>query len=177
MKLSIIAALAAVALSGTSFRAEACNPLADNFGRHVAPAILPAAMLAKNHPATGAQSTIVGLWHQVRTASDGTAFTEGFETWTPGGSEFELVNHPPITGDVCVGVYTRHDRMYDITVHVAWLYDMNSNFVGTLSLTQQSKLAKDGNSYTGPFDAKFYDPNGNLFQEVTGTSVGDRLVQ
>jgi hypothetical protein len=30
------------------------------------------------------------------------------------------------------------------------------------------KLSKDGMSYTGPFDQKYYDVNGNLVNEVTG---------
>jgi hypothetical protein len=38
-------------------------------------------------------------------------------------------------------------------------------------------VSSDGNSYTGTFDAKFYDPTGTLFNEVTGTTTADRLVQ
>jgi len=61
--------------------------------------------------------------------------------------------------------------------HVAWLYDLNNNFVGTLNITQKTRLSEDGNSYTGPFDAKFFDPSGKLFQEITGTAAAERLVQ
>jgi hypothetical protein len=178
MRLFTIAALATASLAATSFRAEACNPLVGhNFGKHVAPTTLPAAMLAKNHPATPGPHTIVGLWHMVRTASDGSLFTEGFDMWNLGGTELELTNHPPAVGNVCIGVYTVHGRDYDLTTHVAWLYDLNNNFDGTLNIAQTNKLARDGNSYDGQFDAKFYDPNGVLFMEVTGTAHADRLVQ
>jgi hypothetical protein len=61
--------------------------------------------------------------------------------------------------------------------HLALLYDLNNNLVGTLNITQKSRLSEDGNSYTGAFDAKFFDPGGKLFQEITGTAAAERLVQ
>jgi hypothetical protein len=176
MRLSIVAALAATALAGSSLRAEACNPLlSKNYGRHVAPSIVPAAMLAKSHPGTGAQGSIVGLWHDVHTASDGTLFLEGYDSWNRTGTESELGNLPPATGDLCVGVWRQHGTTVDLTAHVAWLYDLNNNFVGTLDITEKNKVSADGNSYTGTFDAKFFDPTGAQFQEVTGTTTAERL--
>jgi hypothetical protein len=43
-------------------------------------------------------------------------------------------------------------------------------------MSQTDKVTGKGNNYTGTFDAKFYDPNGNLVNEVTGTSAAERLV-
>jgi hypothetical protein len=43
-------------------------------------------------------------------------------------------------------------------------------------MTQTNKVSKDGNSYSGNFDAKFYDTSGNQFMEIAGTSAADRLV-
>jgi hypothetical protein len=176
VKLSIVAALAFATLAASPFRAEACNPMLNkNFGKHVAPAILPAAMLAKNHPATGGQASIVGLWHDVHTASDGTLFLEGYDTWNRTGTESELGNLPPTAGALCVGVWKQHGKTVDLTAHVTWLYDLNNNFVGTLDITEKNKVSEDGNSYTGTFDAKMYDPSGTLFNETTGTTKADRL--
>jgi hypothetical protein len=178
MKFAIAAALAIIAFGATPKPANACNPsLAASFGKHVAPAVVPAAMLARNNPVTSARTSIVGLWHDVRTASDGTLFMEGYDTWHRDGTEIELANLPPATGSVCVGSWKWHGKSADLTTHVAWLYDLNNNFVGTLNITQTTKLSSDGNSYTGTFDAKFFDPNGNLFQETTGTAAAERLVQ
>jgi hypothetical protein len=178
MKRSHVAALAVAALAASALQAHACNPmLAKNFGKHVPPASLPAAMLARNNPAAGNPLSTVGLWHDVRTASDGTLFMEGYDTWNRDGTEIELANLPPATGNVCVGVWVRRGNTVALRAHVAWLYDLNNNFVGTLDITQTSKVAADGNSYTGTFDAKFFDPNGNQFQEVTGTTAAERLVQ
>ncbi len=178
MKFHLIAASALAILAGGSFRAEACNPMASkNYGKHVAPTILPAAMLAKNAPHARTAGTIVGLWHDVHTASDGTLFLEGYDTWNDDGTENELGNLPPATGDLCVGSYTKHGKTISLNTHVAWLYDPNGNYQGTLNITEVNKVAPDSNSYTGTFDAKFYDTTGTLFQEVTGTTVADRLGQ
>jgi len=178
MKPTLLAALATAALAGASMQAEACNPMLNkNYGKHVAPSVLPAAMLAKNNPHSTATGSIVGLWHDVHTASDGTLFLEGYDTWNRDGTENELGNLPPATGNLCVGAWTKSGKTIDLTTHVAWLWDTNNEFVGTLNITEQNKVSTDGNSYSGSFDAKFYDPNGNLFQEVTGTTAADRLGQ
>ncbi len=178
MKLTLAAALATATLVGASMQAQACNPLlGHNFGKHVAPAALPAAMLAKNSPHAGASGGIVGLWHDVHTASDGTLFLEGYDTWNRDGTENELGNLPPASGNLCVGTWSRSGKTINLTAHVAWLYDLNNNQVGTLDIVESNKVSSDGNSYTGTFDAHFYDTSGNQFMEVTGTTAADRLVQ
>ncbi len=180
MKLAIVAAFAAAAVCGGLTRAEACNPLrSPNFGKHVAPTVLPAAMLARNHPnaTPGAPATIVGLWHDVHTASDGTLFLEGYDSWNRTGTENELGNLPPATGNLCVGVWSIKGKTVALTAHVAWLYDENNTFQGTLDITEENKVATDGNSYTGTFEAKFFDTTGKQFMDVTGTTAAERIVQ
>ncbi len=181
MKLSTVAFLAAATLTtlaGTTIRAEACNPLlSKNFGKRVTPTILPAAMLARTNGFTAGPPSIVGLWHDVHTGSDGTQFLEGYDTWNRDGTENELGNLPPATGPICVGAWKKVGQTIDLKAHVAWLYDLNNNFVGTLDITEKNKVSDDGNSYTGTFDAKFFDPSGNQFNEVKGTTVAERLAQ
>ena len=178
MKLTLVAVLSLAAVAGTAMQAKACNPLLNkNFGKHVAPTVLPAAMLAKNRPDAAPSAAIVGLWHDVRTASDGSLFMEGFDTWYADGNENEVANFPPVVGNYCAGHWVKHGKVAELTTHVAWLYDTNENFIGTINITQKTKLADDGNSYAGAFDAKFYDPSGNLFNEIKGTTVGERLIQ
>jgi hypothetical protein len=180
MKLTIIAAVAAAGLAGSTFQAQACNPfLSKNYGKVVPPTTLPASMLAKNNTRGAApkKNSIVGLWHDVHTASNGTLFLEGYDTWNASGTENELGNLPPASGALCVGAWAKQGGIYNLKAHVTWLYDLNNNFVGTLDMTQQNTLSSDGNSYTGTFDAKFYDPSGTLFNEVTGTTTADRLAQ
>ncbi len=178
MKLSVITALAAATLAGFSFRAEACNPLLDkNFGKHVDPAIMPAALLARNSAHTPGAPTIVGLWHALHTAKNGTLFLEGFDEWHSDGTEEELAHLPPATGPICLGAWKQRSGVIDLTTHVTWLYDTNNNYVGTLNLIEKNTVAADGNSYSGSFEARFYDPNGNQFNKVTGTTAAERLVK
>jgi hypothetical protein len=176
MKFSIVTALAVVALAGMSLQAEACNPLlSKNFGKRVPSTVLPAAMLATHQPATTARPSIVGLWHDVHTASDGSQFLEGFDTWNADGTENELGNLPPATGALCVGVWKLQGNIVTLTAHVAWLYDSSGTYQGTLDFTERNVVEPDGNHYFGSFDAKFTDPSGTLFQEVKGTTAAERL--
>jgi hypothetical protein len=170
------AAIAFAALAAGTLSAQACNPLLNkDFGKHVVPAPLPPEMLARNNPRAPAKNSIVGLWHVVHTETDGTLFFDGFDTWHSDGLEEELGNLPPSTGAVCLGAWVQQGKKFQLLTHVDWLYDEDENWTGTLNMTQTNIVSKDGNSYTGPFDAKFYDTSGNLTQEVTGTTTADRL--
>jgi hypothetical protein len=163
-------------IAASSISAHACNPLlGKDYGKFTTPTV-PASLLAKNNPHAPARSSIVGLWHLVHTASDGSLFAEAYDTWHSDGTEEELINAPPAAGPICIGVWTQDGSSVQLLTHVTWLYDLNNNFVGTLNMTQVNKVKKgDGNKYTGTFDAKFYDPSGILFQEITGTTTADRL--
>ncbi len=179
MKLSIVTVLAAAGFAGMAMPAHACNPmLSPNYGKHVAPTVLPASMLARNQPAarTGAP-TIVGLWHDMHYASDGTLFLEGFDTWNRTGTENELGNLPPAAGNLCVGVWKVAGKHIKLTAHVAWVYDTSNNYMGTLDFTENNVVSADGNTYSGTFDARFFDPTGNLVNEVKGTTTADRIVE
>ena len=178
MKISILTSAVFAAFAGVAFPAMACNPaLGHNYGKHVAPTTLPAAMLARNHPGATTPGSIIGLWHDLHTASDGTLFLEGYDTWNRSGEEYELGNLPPAGGNLCVGVWKKHGNTIELTTHVAWTYDLNGNFTGTLNFTEKNQVASDGNSYTGTFDARFFDTTGAQLQEITGTTTAERLVQ
>jgi hypothetical protein len=175
MRLTLAAAAIAALASGT-ISAEACNPLANkDYGKRVAPMALPAAMLARNNLIQRTSTSIAGLWHVVHTQSDGSLFFEAFDRWQSDGSETELGNLVPATGAVCLGAWSQNGKHVNLLTHVDWLYDANGNWQGTLNMTQTNKVSKDGNAYSGTFDAKFYDTTGTLTNEITGTSAADRL--
>jgi hypothetical protein len=176
MKYSAICAAVGLTIAASSISAHACNPLlGKDYGKFITPKVA-ASLLAKNNPQSPAKSSIVGLWHLVHTASDGSLFAEAYDTWHSDGTEEELINAPPAAGPICMGVWTQSGKSVQLLTHVTWLYDLNNSFVGTLNMTQVNKMKKgDGNKYTGTFDAKFYDPTGTLFQEITGTTTADRL--
>jgi hypothetical protein len=166
----LAAAAVAVGLSGMS--AEACNPF-DH--KQSSATKLPASMLAKNNPVAPSRPSIVGLWHVVHTDSSGNLFFESYDMWHSDGTEEEMPNLPPAAGALCLGTWTQSGKVVQLLTHVAFLYDLNNNFVGTMNLTESNKISKDGNSYKGTFDSKQYDTNGNFVAEVTGTSAADRL--
>ncbi|HEY2446779.1 MAG TPA: hypothetical protein VGI20_13670 [Rhizomicrobium sp.] len=171
-----IATIAITALAAGTVSAEACNPLLNkDYGKHVAPTTLPASMLASNNPNSRSGTSIVGLWHVIHTQSNGSLFFEAFDRWQGDGTETELGNLPPATGAICLGAWAQDGKHVNLLTHVDWLYDLNGNWTGTLNLTEINKVNSGGNVYSGTFDAKFYDTNGNLANEVTGMSKADRL--
>jgi hypothetical protein len=72
-------------------------------------------------------------------------------------------------------VWAQNGKQIQLLIHTTFTYDLNNNPTGTIVLTETNKLAKDGNSYTGKFEFKQYDPSGTLLADLTGTSVADRL--
>jgi hypothetical protein len=169
--LTLATMAAALGLSGLS--AQACNPLLGS----KAPSLmkLPASLLARNNPNAPIRESVVGLWHVVHTTSAGPVLFEGFDLWHSDGTEEEIPNMPPVTGAICFGVWNQNGKQIQLLTHTTFTYDMNSNWTGTINLTEINKLSKDGNSYKGTFDLKQYDTTGALAGEVTGTSAADRL--
>lgn len=176
MKYSLMMTAAVLTLGFSSLSAQACNPLLQK--SHV-PTVLPQSMLAQNHPGLrlpDVNHPIVGLWHVVHTDSNGNLFLEGFDAWHRDGNELENANLPPASGPLCIGQWAQSGKSVRLLAHVTFLYDLNNNYQGTLNMTQTNQVSGKGNNYTGTFDAKFYDPNGNQVNEVTGTSAAERLV-
>ena len=117
--------------------------------------------------------TIVGMWHVNYLVGGNVAF-QSFQQWHSDGTEFEFADIPTIPGDICMGVWRQNDRRYDL-YHTAWTFDSNGNPNGTMVLTHNDKLSRNGNSFAGTFDLKFFDVNGNLLNEITGDTAGDRI--
>lgn len=59
--------------------------------------------------------------------------------------------------------------------HIGWNFDSAGNPIGTFTLRETNTVAKDGASYSGNFDYKVYDLNGNLLFEATGTQSATRV--
>ena len=124
---------------------------------------------------SGEGDSIVGLWHVEHRLPDGSLYFESFEHYHADGTEFEFANINPIIGDVCLGVYTQTDTRTFSLYHIGWLFDDAGNPAGTFTLEGPRTVTKHGTHLKGTFDAKIYDVNGNLVEEDTGTTVGDRI--
>jgi hypothetical protein len=120
------------------------------------------------------KDSIVGLWHVIYTA-DGQTLYESFDQWHSDGTELENPNLPPATGPLCVGVWKQVGLRTFRLHHVGWNFDINGNSLGTFTLDESNTVDPHGRTYQGSFDLKFYDVNGNLVQEVTGTQTATRI--
>ena len=116
---------------------------------------------------------IVGTW-QVAYATGGTVYGEGFIQWHSDGTEWENIDFPVLGGNICLGSWkvVGEDRIS--RYHVGWLYT-DGMLSGHFIETETDALSRDGNSYTGNNDTKFYKLDGTMFQEVIGTSAAKRI--
>jgi hypothetical protein len=173
MKGLIIIAATAAALAASVVSAQACDPRLYQ-GKHAAAPKLPASILAKNHPNSPGDTSIVGFWRVTYSDPNNNPVFSSLQQWHSDGTEFEFADIPTITGDICMGTWVQ-DRRTAKLWHTAWTFDGNGNPAGTMVLTETPKVSRDGNSFGGPFDLKFYDLEGNLETEIQGTNQADRL--
>ena len=120
------------------------------------------------------RASIVGLWYVTYT-SGGERLYESFDQWHRDGTELENPNLAPATGPLCVGVWKRIGLRTFQLHHVGWNFDISGNSLGTFTLDETNQVGPHGMAYHGTFDLKFYDVDGNLAQEVTGTQTATRI--
>lgn len=168
---ALLTALAILALTCfTTLANAACGQL----GRGASPA-LPRGLMAKLAASPNqAHGTIAGLWHATYTTSDNQPFQESFDMWHMDGTELESANINPTEGNFCLGVWKQAGREIHLH-HVGWAFDNLGNLVGPFTVDDVLGLGNQGNSYSGSFDFKQYDSDGNLLQEVTGTIAASRI--
>ena len=82
---------------------------------------------------------------------------------------------PPIVGNICAGVWESRGIGKVVEHHIGWTFDGNGNPSGYFTLVQDLKLGNHGTTYSGPFDQKFYDNDGNLVNELTGDMSAERF--
>jgi hypothetical protein len=114
---------------------------------------------------------IVGTWQVTYTGGlTGVAFIQ----WHSDGTEWENIDFPILSGTICMGDWKAIDKTHVRRSHVAWLYT-NGNPSGYLTETETDEVARDGNSYRGINNIKFYDVDGNMFAQAAGTAVATRI--
>jgi hypothetical protein len=167
--------IATILLAAAAIPAQACNiKLYQGTEKHPISPKIPASMLARNDKHAPLGAGIVGLWHVVHNDNNGNLVFESFEQWHSDGTEFEFANGDPSVGDICMGTWQQNGKSAQLW-HTGWTFNSDGSSSGTLVLTGSDKVAKDGNSFKGPFDIKLYDVDGNLLAEIPGTTVAERL--
>lgn len=124
---------------------------------------------------TNDNNSIVGLWHVNYTDSNGVPFLETFDMWHSDGTEFETANSAPATGNYCLGVWKQIGPRTVQLNHIGWAFNPDGSSAGYFTITETNTLNPGGDTYTGTFDFKVYDINGNLVFETTGTQLAKRI--
>jgi len=120
-----------------------------------------------------AAENIVGTWHVTYTVEGG-PFGEAFIQWHRDATEWENINLPVLSGNICMGSWKSVDRTHVSRFHIGWLYT-NGALTGYFTESETDEVAKNGNSYTGTNEQKVYDLDNNMLADVTGTSSATRI--
>ena len=175
LRIMIIAVSAVGSLIATAGTATAaCGPIGQAQSAVVshAPMFLAApGRAAEDDPRHG----IVGLWHVNYYDSTGAAYYESFDMWHADGTEWETAYSDPRLGNYCLGVWEKVGPRTVQLNHIAWDFNSDGTQAGYFTMTETNTVSRKGDSYTGTFDYKLYDVNGNLILEVTGTQVATRI--
>ncbi|HEY4114215.1 MAG TPA: hypothetical protein VGM17_09165 [Rhizomicrobium sp.] len=166
---SILLSAAALILVAGTVSAEACGVPAHG---QVTQMKLPPLKFAK---APSAQS-IVGTWVTTLIVGGNPIFNTLIQ-WHDDGTEADNADIPPTGGNTCEGSWVSTGRRTVHRYHLGWTFDPSNGSApsGMFVLTEDNKLARDGNSYNGTFDQKFYDTNGSLVNEISGDVTAQRV--
>ena len=118
-----------------------------------------------------AADRIVGTW--LVTYTGGLA-GEALIQWHSDGTEWENIDYPILGGTICMGDWKAVDDRHVRRSHTGWLYT-NGILSGYFTETETDEVARNGSSYSGTNDAKFYDLDGNMFAEAAGTASAKRI--
>ena len=78
------------------------------------------------------------------------------------------------SGNICVGSWKAVDTKHVSRYHMGWLFT-DGTLSGHAIETETNKVTRKG-TYEGEFDTKYYDLDGNLVKEVTGTTSGTKFI-
>ena len=166
----ILLSAAAIALMAGSLSAQACN--LDLTGALVQQ--MPQIKLPPIHRPSGKFNSIVGVW-QASLTVNGSVILNTIDTWNGDGTEILSAQKDPIEGNICQGVWKNAGGRSVQLNHMGWTFDTSGNPTGTLVDNTTVTPDKKNMTYSGTFDFKFYDLNGNLVKEITGDTTATRL--
>ena len=135
----------------------------------VAPAAPVDASTLHDGPASEA---IVGTWFVTYTAA-GAPGGQAYIQWHSDGTEWENIDNPIESGNICMGSWKRVDARHVSRNHYGWVYT-GGILSGHFNETEIAEVGRNG-TYTGITDFKLYDLDGNLQVEFPGTSSAVRI--
>ncbi|HUJ32593.1 MAG TPA: hypothetical protein VLY23_15025 [Candidatus Acidoferrum sp.] len=167
-------ALAALLVFGLLFAATSAKAgCADPYKPGAAPS-MPFLGHQEGNP-SDEPATIVGLWHLIYTADDGSKFLESFKTWHGDGTEFENAFVPPSGNNICYGVWKDLGHGSVKLHHIGLMFGPDGTPSNTFTIDEIDRVARNGKTYEGTFDFKLFDTSGTMVAEVKGTTAGTRI--
>ena len=123
-----------------------------------------------------AQASIVGLW-DIRFLAGDQVVDEGFDVWHSDGTETLNDTPPPVTGNICLGVWAQPGRNTFKLRHPSWVFDeaTNTQVVGQATIRETVTVSRDGNSFSGNYTVDVTDTSGNLLQHFEGDVKATRI--
>jgi hypothetical protein len=108
---------------------------------------------------------------------DGTEIDAGYSQWHSDGTEImNSGGRSPITGDFCLGVWTRvGENKYKLNHLGAGWDPTGANLIGPGHIQEAVTLAPGGNKFSGTFTVDQYDESGNVLVLLLGTITGTRI--
>jgi hypothetical protein len=147
------------------------------------PRLVLAALTIGDEAATPHEPSIVGMWKEKwisegsEGVKDGSEVDASYTQWHSDGTEINVSGlRPPITGDVCLGVWIQTGaRTYQLN-HLGASYDPTSTkLVGPARIQQWLTLDPKGDSTSGKFTVDQWDEAGNLLAHLQGNIIGTRV--
>jgi len=172
--LTSAAVAAALTLTGLSAHASCADPRVQaqqGVSHQMAPLFRQEPVAGDDSDKARGSDGIVGTW--LVTYTGGLA-GQAFIQWHSDGTEWENIDFPILGGTLCMGDWKAIGDRHVRRSHIGWLYT-NGNLSGYFTETETDEVARNGASYTGSNDAKFYDLEGNMFAEATGTAAAKRI--
>jgi hypothetical protein len=172
--LTSAAMAAALTLAGVSAHANCADPRVppqQGISHQMAPLFSQGPVAENDSGKARGRNSIVGTWLVTYT---GAVAGHAFIQWHSDGTEWENIDFPILSGTLCMGDWKAIGDRHVRRSHVGWLYT-NGTLSGFFTETETDELARDGNSYTGTNESKFFDLDGNMFTEAAGTAVAKRI--
>jgi hypothetical protein len=137
---------------------------------------------ASLHLIADQQEPIVGFWTLKFISEgsdgipDGTVVDQGIQQWHSDGTEITVSGvRPPVTGDVCLGVWKKTSSGQYKLSHYGQSFDTSNNFVGLAHITENVAVGPKGEWYSGKFTIDQYDTAGNLLVHLQGRVVATKI--
>jgi hypothetical protein len=118
-----------------------------------------------------AAKALAGTWLAVYDGGTHNCFVQ----WHKDGTSVQNADFPSVEGNVIMGDWAAVDKHTASVNLTAWSYDDSGGLTGLLVKTETVTLGLHDTSYSGDFEVTFYDLEGNIVFQHSGTLTATRV--